>query len=478
VVFASELRALLAADLVTRDIDPTAVHDFLSFMYVPAPRTIYKDVCKLPPASIIEFTCSESEDDPPTPQVYWRPSFLPKLDIAYADAVTETRRLLDSAVEKRLQSEVPLGAFLSGGIDSSAIAGLMQKRLDQPVQTFTIGFDDQRYDEREFARIAAQAIGSQHRERTAEPQDIKLLRTMIRNHGEPYADSSMIPTALLSRFTREHVTVALSGDGADEVFGGYLRYQVMGASPYVQAMPRGLRSGAFAALLKMLPEQKAQRTRLSTIRRLLTIYSNNDTDAYGTIQQVFSDDAKQSLCGDAGSIQSSLHYFESIVSPYADCDDFEQYMALDMLSYLPGDILPKVDIASMAFSLEARSPFLDHELVDFVCQLPRDYKVDLKRRKKLLIDAAEDVLPPTIQQRGKRGFGVPISEWLRGDLQPMLRGMLHDSSWNVNGIFSMSVLRNMVDAHVSGAADYGNQLWVLLCYKLWVEEVHQAVADG
>jgi asparagine synthase (glutamine-hydrolysing) len=228
----------------------------------------------------------------------------------------------------------------------------------------------------------------------------------------------------------------------------------------------------------MLPEQKTQRTRLSTIRRLLAIYSADDTDAYGTIQQVFTDEAKHALYGESGSAESSLRYFEEIVEKYGDCDDFEQYMALDMLSYLPGDILPKVDIASMAFGLEARSPFLDHELVDFVCRLPRDYKVDLKRRKKLLIDATADVLPEAIQRRGKRGFGVPISEWLRGDLAPMLHEMLDDQDWNLNGIFSMAALREMVDGHVSQSADYGNQLWVLLCYKLWVEEVHKAGVNG
>lgn len=471
VVFASELQALLQWPGIDTGLNVQGLHDYLSLMYVPAPATIYRGVRKLPPGCLQELATTDHRM--PEPRPYWRPAFAPTATIPYADAVARTRELLETAVTRRLQSEVPLGAFLSGGIDSSAVVGLMRRVAGAEVQTFTIGFEDPAYDETGFAELVARELGTEHRTRRAEPRDVALLRTLIRNHGEPYCDASMIPTALLSRFTREHVTVALSGDAADELFGGYQRYQVMALGAYLEAVPRPLRRGLAAALLRLLPADRDMRTRLGTLRRLLAIYARDGVEAYGVMHTVFSETAKQQLYDPETaeqSVQRTLAGFERILAECGIEDRMGRYMALDLQSYLPGDVLAKVDIATMAFGLEARSPFLDHDLVDFVTRLPRRYKAGLRYRKRLLIDAVADVLPEAIKRRGKRGFGVPVAEWLRGSLRPMLEEMAADTSWNLHGLLAMPRIGRMVREHVAGTHNHAVRLWALLCYRLWVEE--------
>lgn len=470
--FASELGALLEVPDMPREIDRVALHEYLSFLCIPAPRSIYRAIRKLPPATFLEFS-PDAPLDQAEPQRYWQSAFTPKLDLSYTDACHQTRALLERAVTRRLQAEVPLGAFLSGGIDSTAVAGLMRQITGDSIHTFTIGFEDPRYDEREYARMAAEHLGTTHHSRLANPQDVGLLRQLIRHHGEPYCDSSMIATALLSRFTRESVTVALSGDAGDELFGGYQRYQVMALDRLLRPVPAPLRRAFCQSLLKVLPQRRESRTRLSTIRRLLEIFSHTGVQAYGVIQQVFSDPLKTEIYGNLpeSPLPAGLHFLEETMRRGTAADAVEAFMELDLLTYLPADILPKVDIASMSFALEARSPFLDHELVEFVSLLPRRYKVTMRKRKRLLLDAVADLLPPAIQRRGKLGFGVPISSWLRQDLRPMLEHLRGDH-WNVDGIFDSTAVNRLIDRHLSGAEDLGGPLWALLCFSIWVEEVH------
>jgi asparagine synthase (glutamine-hydrolysing) len=349
----------------------------------------------------------------------------------------------------------------------------MQQYVEEPVNTFTIGFEDARYDERRYAQLAADAFGTRHRTRMADARDTGLLRRLLRHYGEPFADSSMLPTALLSEFTREHVTVALSGDGGDEVFGGYRRYQAMLLYERLALLPQSLRRAIAGTLLAVLPRARCQKTGLMEIRRALTAMQLPALSAYGSFQCIFSPDARAALMSSA----------EDEVAPYTDAweawmrdatsaDGAEGFMELDLTTYLPDDLLCKVDIASMMHSLEVRSPFMDHALIEFVARLPRRYKVTHRNRKRILAAAVEDLLPPAIRLRGKQGFGVPIGTWLRQELADDVREMVFwQHEWDPDGLFDANELRRLAEEHVAGVADHSFRLWALLCLRLWTEEI-------
>jgi len=470
VYFASELHALLMHPKVPRSVRLQSVHDYLSLMYVPAPFTVYRDVLKLPPASLIRLDGDSAAT--PSPERYWVPRCEPKASLRFGEAQERVGELLVQAVSKRLESEVPLGAFLSGGIDSSVVVALMRQH-SEAVHTYTIGFADARYDERAYAATVAHHVGAAHHDRLCEPRDLDLLRRLVRHCGEPFCDSSILPTALLSRFTAEHVTVALSGDGGDELFGGYRRYQVMAALRYIQAIPVRWRRVFCDSVLACLPEALDRRTRLATLRRLLVASRSGGVAAYATFQEVFSEDmtrellSEQTLDQDAAPMQSYLGHWEAALSSGSGRDFVERYMELDLLTYLPSDLLYKVDIASMLYSLEVRCPFLDHELVEFVLSLPRSYKVGLFGRKRLLSACAGRWLPDAILHRGKLGFGVPVSQWFRTEWRDVLIRIFElDSGESLPGL-NKATVRRLVAEHVDGRADHGSRLWSLLCYRLW-----------
>lgn len=474
VAFASELSALLRYPGVQRRLDRQALSDYFALGYIPAPRTIFEGVAKLPPAAVLSVAFAAE-----TARVrrYWQPGFEPKERIAFRDAAVRTRELLDAAVCKRLESEVPLGAFLSGGLDSTVITAIMQRHLSEPVRAFTIGFAEPRYDERAYAALAAARLGARHEIQQAEPRDTSLLRRLMRHCGEPYCDSSILPTALLSQFTRSGVTVALSGDGGDELFGGYQRYQVMALHRLLQSLPRGWLGALCGAGLAVLPQARAQRTGLATVRRLLAVLGAPPLEAYMDFQGIFSRSGREELLTPAATtdVSDRLEAWKDLLRAGTASDAVERFMELDMLEYLPGDLLCKVDIASMMFSLEVRSPFMDHELIDFVTRLPRSFKVGLRYRKRLLLAAAADLLPAEIAARGKRGFGVPIAEWLRGDLADTVREMvLWQKDWDQEGFFDNAALRRLAEEHLNGTRDHSFRLWSLLCYRLWLETVYRA----
>ncbi len=473
VAFASELGALRRAPGLPRRIDLQALNDYTALGYIPAPRTIYDGICKLPPASLLSIGFGDSAA---AVRRYWRPQFEPKTRLGFADAAAQTRELLETAVRRRLESEVPLGAFLSGGLDSTAITALMQRQVATPVQAFTIGFAEPRYDERSYAALAAAHLGVVPAVQVAEPRDMGLLQDLVRHCGEPFCDASILPTALLSRFTRSRVTVALSGDGGDELFGGYQRYQVMALHRLLRGLPTGARATASRAILAVLPEGRAQRTRLVTLRRLVAALGAAPLEAYIDFQGIFSRDARAEMLTAAAreGTRDCLEAWKDTLRQGTARDAVERCMELDMLEYLPGDVLTKVDIASMMASLEVRSPFLDHDLVNFVAALPRAYKVGLRQRKRLLTAAVGDLVPAAIARRPKRGFGVPLSEWLRGDLAGTVREMvLWQKDWDTEGFFEPAALRRLAEEHLNGQRDHSFQLWSLLCYRLWIEGVHR-----
>ncbi len=471
VAFASELAALLRHPHVPTEENAQALHDYLSLAYVPAPDTILKDVHKLPPACSVVFDCPEH--GLPEPERYWRPAYDEKHSLTFAQASEQLHDILTDAVRKRLESEVPLGAFLSGGLDSSIVVSTMQRLMSQPVRTFTIGFENAAYDERTYARAVAEHVGSTHRAKVCEPRDLDLVRTLVRHYGEPFSDSSMLPTALLSQFTAEHVTVALSGDGGDEVFGGYKRYQVMALMRVVQMAPERWRDTLCRLLLKALPEAVEQRSALATVRRILTAFRYGDERSYATFQGIFSEEAKRQLTGAApagSAVFRVLGHWQDVLQQGTARDFVERFMELDLLSYLPGDLLCKVDIASMLFSLEVRCPFLDHRVVEFAAALPRSFKVGMTGRKRVLAACAGTQLPPAVSGRGKMGFGVPVSQWFREEWQDVIPDMLGLDADRCAGSLRTKAVRRLVQEHAVGAADHGSRLWALLCYGLWRQQ--------
>jgi asparagine synthase (glutamine-hydrolysing) len=473
VAFASELAALRPFPGMPRDLDRQALADYFCLGYIPAPRTIFAGVCKLPPAAVLSVAFGA---ETARLRRYWRPQFEPKERISFRAAAVRTRELLDAAVCKRLEAEVPLGAFLSGGIDSTAITALMQHHLAEPVHTFTIGFAEPRYDERAYAEIAARHLGTQHATQQAEPRDTALLRRLIRHCGEPYCDSSILPTALLSQFTRTQVTVALSGDGGDELFGGYQRYQVMALHRLCRGMPPALRRVLSDAALALLPQARAQRTALTTVRRLVGALGAPPLEAYMGFQGIFTAPLRAELMAvpEGPEVRDRTEAWKGLLQAGTAVEGVERFMELDLLEYLPGDLLCKVDIASMMFSLEVRSPFMDHDLIDFVTRLPRHYRVSLRHRKRLLKAAVADLIPPEIATRGKRGFGVPLGDWLRGELAGLVREtVLWQKDWDLDGFFDNATLRRLADEHLAGTQDHSFQLWAVLCFRLWLEEVYR-----
>lgn len=477
-VFASELGALLTCPRTPRELNRTALAEYLSLGYVPAPETIFRGVKKLPPAHTVVYE-RDATHPQAVPRCYWSPSYHPDEAMTFADAAHRTRELIDGAVRKRLESEVPLGAFLSGGVDSTVVVGAMQGMLDKPVKTFCIGFESGTYDERSYAQVVAEDFGTEHRVKVAEPRDVSLLRKLVRHYGEPFADSSMLPTALLAEFTAQHVTVALSGDGGDEVFGGYLRYQVMALQRYVEAVPLGLRRSVCDLMLRALPRALERHSGLYALRRLLRVWRDCGTGGYRTFQEVFSEETRNELVrppdGSPEEPNGRPPSWDEMLTRGSASDFVEHFLELDLHTYLPSDILYKVDIATMAYSLEVRSPFLDHELVEFAASVPRKFKVTLTDRKRLLKAAASDLLPSLIRGRNKRGFGVPISAWLRHELRSETEALARSSDQAFADGLDVGVIDRLVREHLAGSHDHGYGLWALLCFKLWYEEVLDGV---
>jgi asparagine synthase (glutamine-hydrolysing) len=401
---------------------------------------------------------------------YWSLSYAPKTSIGFEDAVVELRAHLDRAVRARLMSDVPLGAFLSGGIDSSIVVGLMARASARPVPTFSIGFSDVRFNELPHARAIATRWGTDHHEFIVQPDALAILPELVRHHGEPFADSSSIPTYYLSRLSRQHVTVALSGDGGDESFAGYERYRALQAAAQLERLPGAARGAA--ALSTLLPDSDDPFNRVRRVKRFLGAASLSTPRRYARWLQYFSADRKKSLYSEemreavAGADSDAL--LDSYFSRGLDVADAA--MAADVENYLPHDLMAKVDIASMANSLEVRAPLLDHRLMEFAARLPVRYKLSGQTSKRVLKAACADLLPPEIVSRGKMGFGVPIGAWFRASLKDFLHETLCSGPALSRGLFNPGAVRALVDEHVRGGRDHAHPIWNLLMLELWHRE--------
>ena len=467
--FASELQALLAHPDVPREVEASAIDDYLTYLYVPAPTTAYRDVRKLPPGHRLIWQSGRVTVEP-----YWQVRFGNKRSLTEAEAVEEFGALLRDAVRRRLIADVPLGAFLSGGMDSSSVVAEMAELSSTPVKTFSIGFGERDFDELRYARQVAQRYGTDHHELVVEPRALDVLPTLVRHYGEPYGDSSAIPTYYVAEMTRRHVTVALNGDGGDELLAGYERHWAARVAARYDTIPRFVRHGLIRPLIPMLPEPRQRRAFLRRAKRFMAAAHLPVFDRYLHWVGAYTPGQKLALYTPEFVAQlrgnDSGRWLKEALAPESYLDPVDAVLRADTLLYLPEDLLAKVDIASMANSLEARSPFLDHRLVEFCASLPSSLKLRGRTSKWLLRSLMRDRLPSDILTRPKMGFGVPVGEWLRGELRPLLEDTLFSPAAVQRGYFRPEAVRSLVDEHLTRRADRTSHIWALLMLELWQRE--------
>jgi asparagine synthase (glutamine-hydrolysing) len=460
--FASELKSLLEAPGLSREIDPGALDHYLSFLYTPRDGSIFKSVRKLPPGHLLTW-----HDGRMTVEQYWRIAAAESFAGTEQDAVRELRTVLRDAVRSHMISDVPLGAFLSGGVDSSLVVALMSEVSSAPVKTFSIGFDEPAFDELDHARCVARHLGTDHEELIVKPDGVTILDKLISHFDEPFADSSAIPTWYVSEMARRHVTVVLSGDGGDELFGGYDRYL---PHPRVVAFdrysPRALRRVASIAA-SGLPHGARGKNFLRHVGR-------DDRGRYVDAVRFFSSDEKSSLL--SADVIEALHGVDPETRlghhfpRFAGLPWPSQMMRVDAETYLPEDVLTKVDRMSMAHSIESRVPLLDNEVISFSSTLPAAMKIRNGRRKHVLKEVAATLLPPEILNRRKQGFGLPLGIWFRGNLRELFADTLLSPVSLQRGYFQAAFVRRLVDEHVSGKRDHTLRLWQLVVFEKWQQQ--------
>ena len=464
-IFASELGALVEHPLVDCEPDLAALDMYFGLQYVPPPLTAYKGVFSLEPGHVLTF-----ERGTVQMRRYWHPPFERSNSVAsFPEAVERVRTAVDEAVRIRLMSDVPLGAFLSGGVDSSAVVSSMARQSSGAVKTFCIGFDESGFDERRYARMVAERWGTDHHEFVVKPNAVEVLPTIVEHHGQPFADSSALPTHYVSELTRSGVTVALSGDGGDEVFGGYERYSAALLADLVRRVPLSPAASALGALARVAPPLRrfaGRAQRFATTQRLPTI------NAYSRWMSHFTPERKQWLYTPEMLQAVNPHRHEEWLIETANevggLDTVNRLSRLDMLTYLPNDILTKVDIASMTHSLEVRCPLLDQDLADLVAPMPSAWKARLRTRKRLLRAAFANDIPDQVMNRPKTGFGVPIGEWFRNDLGVMARELLCSGDSASHRYVRGPAVQSLLDEHRSRSHDHAYPLWNLLIFELWL----------
>jgi asparagine synthase (glutamine-hydrolysing) len=471
--FASEIQALLSIPDFPRDVDRTAVQSYLSWGYIPAPLTGFVGIHKLPPACWLTVDVRDKPEE--KIQQYWSLPYVPKVNLAVKEASAQLREVLTEAVRLRLVSDVPLGAFLSGGIDSSIIVGLMAGLSSRPIKTFSIGFDDVEYNELDHARRVAERFGTEHHEHIVRPDALEVLPTLVKHYGEPFADSSALPTYYVSQITRTSVTVALNGDGGDESFAGYDRYWGNAAASRIGKVP-GLRFAA--GLARVVPSSKGLRDPFRRAERFLSVAGQPEAQRYAGWMSYFTSEDKQRLCTkdflQQAAPSSTSEWFEKMFAASDAAHPVDAAMSVDVRSYLPYDLLVKVDIASMANSLEGRSPFLDHKVMEFAARLPMGMKLRGRSGKYLLKKTFADLLPTENVNRPKMGFGVPVGRWFRGPLKDLLQDALLSDSAADRGYFVRSEVSKLVTDHLSSRADHSAKLWSMLMLEMWHREVVDA----
>ncbi len=468
--FASEIKAFFDHDDIPIEPDHEAIPYYFIYGYVPLPATIYKGVRQLEPGTLMTVDargCCSSRR-------YWELRY-PEADavmpVARHEAAAGVRERLTRAVERRLMSDVPLGAFLSGGLDSTIVVGLMSRMMSSPVKTFSIGFEgDSAYDETAYARVAAKQFKTEHTEFHVTPSSIDLIDTLVWHHDGPFGDSSAVPTYLVSKLTREQVTVVLTGDGGDELFAGYLRfYAAMLADRIPAPVGRVAR-----AILSRLPTPASDRHWFARTQRFAKALGAPLHDRLTGWNALFFDDLEALLRPDfvAGlPAIDKLRHISAQRPKLAGRSTLSQALHANFSSYLADDLLVKTDRCTMANSLEARSPFLDRELVEYAAGLPDQLKLHGRRTKVILREAFADLVPPAIVRRGKMGFGVPLDAWFRGELRDHMRDLLLAPNARYRDMLSGAFVEGLVARHLGGAANLGQPLWSIMCFEVWLRRL-------
>lgn len=460
--FASEIGALLKLGDISREASEEALALYLSLQYIPSPHTIFREVRKLMPGHrmVVQrgtVLSTSAYWELPVPTDHERPA-------SYEEAVEVLRDRFIAAVRRRLISDVPLGAFLSGGVDSSITVATMAQICNDPVQTFSIGFSDKAFDETRYAAEIAERFGTKHRQFEAKAADLEIIKRAIGVMGEPFADQSLIPTYLVSHHTRQYVTVALSGDGGDELFAGYKRYRLL-------ARVHRLEEAGMIGLWKAARVMSINAERLLNPRRRHISYPNGPVDEildlpedqrYLRLLGFFSGQQQEAMWPAGPGPHPALAYLERLRQ--GPVDYVEQLIQMDLRSYLPEDILYKVDIASMMNSLECRAPFLDHEFVELMVRIPSEWKLEGRGGKKILKDAFSDWIAPEFFDRPKKGFSMPIGRWIREKWEAEFEEVLTTC---LPSFLDQKYIKRLLELHVSGEKDHGNQLWALYVLGLW-----------
>ncbi len=467
-IFGSEFSAILKHPSVSREVDNAAIDSYMSFLCVPAPQTAFKAIRKLEPGHWLKWKDGKIET-----KRYWLPDFSKKIKISESEAIEETTRILRESTKLRMISEVPLGAFLSGGVDSSAVVALMAQESSTPVKTFSIGFEEQDFSELKYAKRVAEHVGAEYNEFVVRPNALEVLPTIVEHYGEPYADPSAIPTYYVSKETRKHVTVALNGDGGDESFAGYERYMAMEVADLYRSLPKPLRKLFIEGPINLLPTSELKKTRVRDVQRFFTSANEEVKARYFRWMSNFKPALKPGLYTTefAQSINgaSASHVLDQWFDRAKGLGVLDATLLTDQMTYLPNDLLVKVDIASMANSLEARSPFLDHKLIEFAASLPESLKMNKFRNKYLLKKVAAKLVPSEVIYRRKMGFGVPVGSWFRGEMKDFVRGVLLAEKSMKRGIVKPEMMQKYVDEHTTGKFDHAFQIWSLLMLELWFQ---------
>lgn len=471
-IFASELPCLLLDPSVQPKINYLALRDYFKYLYVPDPKTIYQDIFKLEPGHYLVY----SEQGLKKKQ-YWDISFASVRQENETELAEELLEIIAESVRIRQISDVPLGAFLSGGVDSSAVVALMAKQQTQPVTTCSIGFDSEQFDELKYAKIIADLFRTDHHEFTVRQKAEDILPLLVRHLGEPFADSSIVPTYYVSKLARQKVTVALAGDGGDENFAGYEKYHTDAIENRLrQAIPGVIRETIFPFFTRMLsglnnPLCRKGHTLLNTLSKdaAYGFYLTN-TEFEDTLwSRMITEEVRRETKGYDPSELTRAHYYKADTN-----DHLSRLLYVDLKTYLPGDILVKVDRMSMANSLEVRAPLLDHKVIEFAARISSSLKYRDGEKKYILKKTFEKLLPPEVMYRKKMGFCVPLADWLRGELKDFTANNLLIGGQGVRQIFNMSEVRKIWDLHQEGKNNYGTILWEMLMFELWSSNYYAA----
>lgn len=467
IIFGSELKSFFVDPEVPRVVDDVAIHHYLSFQYVPGPMTGFRDIKKLPPAHYLTIQHGELKI-----VRYWHLAYDQQVERSETEWQQAILQELEQAVRLRMISDVPVGAFLSGGVDSSAVVGMMAKLSSRPVKTFSIGFPEESHNELPYAKRVAELFGTEHTEFVVEPHALNVLPKLIYHYEEPYADSSAVPTYYVSELTRRHVTVVLNGDGGDENFAGYGRYNVQKFAAFYDRVPSVIRRQVIHQAV-VIASNILKTTFFDRTRRFSESFSDGRARRYLEYICYFNEMQKRQLYSPSFAERVTSHdsrdLVEHLFESSGTTDPVDQALSVDFHSYLPDDLLVKVDIASMAVALESRSPLLDHKFLELTATIPSRLKIRQGEKKYIFKKALQQLLPADILYRKKMGFGVPIEHWFRGELRGFVRERLLGGVAAQRGVFRPEAVERLIDEHQQTRINHAHQLWALLTLEMWFQ---------